>query len=153
MSRCGARDSVEQWVMPQPKTDLPYRFLGMMLLASVPAAAAFASPGSKPPEPALPAGQVWQCTVNGQKTFSDKRCGAGASVRQINDINRMDPTPATSVHFYGSDYSNYPSSGAEAGERAAGDDSEQIFSTPPVIVNRPGIAPRLRPRPHSQGHR
>jgi hypothetical protein len=43
----------------------------------------------------LPSGEVWQCMVNGQKIFSDKRCGNGASVRQIGDINVMDvPAPA-----------------------------------------------------------
>lgn len=37
---------------------------------------------------------MWQCIVNGQKIFSDKRCGSGASVRQIGDLNVMD-VPAT----------------------------------------------------------
>jgi hypothetical protein len=45
--------------------------------------------------PQLPPGEVWQCVVNGQKIFSDKRCGNGASVRQISDVNVMDvPAPA-----------------------------------------------------------
>lgn len=42
----------------------------------------------------LPADQVWQCEVNGQKVFSDKRCGASASIRQLNAVNGMDaPLP------------------------------------------------------------
>ena len=41
----------------------------------------------------MPAGEVWQCIVNGQKVFSDKRCGNGASVRQIGDLNVMDTPP------------------------------------------------------------
>jgi hypothetical protein len=43
----------------------------------------------------LPPGEIWQCIVNGQKIFSDKRCGNGASVRQIGDVNVMEaPAPA-----------------------------------------------------------
>jgi hypothetical protein len=47
-----------------------------------------------PPHPALPAGQVWQCIRNGQRVFSDTRCGEGATIRQLNDTNRMDTAPA-----------------------------------------------------------
>jgi hypothetical protein len=54
----------------------------------------------------LPAGEVWQCIVNGQKVFSDKRCGTGASVRQIGDINVMD-TPAAQPAPYGAYRSGY----------------------------------------------
>jgi hypothetical protein len=42
---------------------------------------------------AEPSGQVWECTINGQKTFSDNPCGDKASLREIGPINRMDPTP------------------------------------------------------------
>jgi hypothetical protein len=48
----------------------------------------------------LPAGEVWQCIVNGQKVFSDKRCGNSASVRQIGALNVMD-TPAAQPAPYG----------------------------------------------------
>jgi hypothetical protein len=47
-----------------------------------------------PPHPALPAGQVWQCIRDGQRVFSDTRCGEGATIRQLNDTNRMDTAPA-----------------------------------------------------------
>lgn len=50
--------------------------------------------------PQLPPGEVWQCIVNGQKIFSDKRCGNGASVRQIGDLNLMD-VPAPTQPPYG----------------------------------------------------
>ena len=43
----------------------------------------------------LPPGQVWECVINGQRTFSDVRCGARPSVRQLNQLNIMD---ATAVH-------------------------------------------------------
>jgi hypothetical protein len=37
--------------------------------------------------------KVWECTINGVKTFSDNRCGDKASLREIGPINIMDPTP------------------------------------------------------------
>jgi hypothetical protein len=63
-----------------------------------------------PPEPSastggstseLPSGEVWQCIVNGQKVFSDKRCGDGASVRQLSDLNVMDAPVAPAQGAYG----------------------------------------------------
>jgi len=37
--------------------------------------------------------QIWECTINGLKTFSDNPCGDKSSLREIGPINRMDPTP------------------------------------------------------------
>jgi hypothetical protein len=47
---------------------------------------------SDPPTP-VPR-RVWECTVNGQRTFSDSPCGTTSTMRQLSEINRMDPTPA-----------------------------------------------------------
>ena len=56
----------------------------------------------------LPSGEVWQCMVNGQKIFSDKRCGNSASVRQIGEINVMDvPAPAP-YGMYRPEYAGAP---------------------------------------------
>lgn len=43
--------------------------------------------------PALSNGQVWQCTVNGQLTFSDAPCGKNSSIRQLGEVNVMDSSP------------------------------------------------------------
>jgi hypothetical protein len=59
-----------------------------------PAVSPAPSPAAQPtasPEP--PPAKVWQCTVNGQRIFSDAPCGPGASLRQLSEVNRMDPTP------------------------------------------------------------
>jgi hypothetical protein len=37
--------------------------------------------------------QIWECTINGLKTFSDNPCGEKSTLREIGPINRMDPTP------------------------------------------------------------
>lgn len=50
----------------------------------------------------LPPGQVWECVVDGQRTFSDVRCGARPSVRQLNQLNIMDATVVPPVVPYDS---------------------------------------------------
>jgi len=61
-----------------------------------------------PIQPALPADQVWQCEDNGQKVFSDKRCGAGASIRQLNAVNGMDPPLPLHAPRYAAGYGAGP---------------------------------------------
>jgi hypothetical protein len=109
-------------------------------------------------EPPLPPGQVWQCTIDGQKTFSDKRCGAAASVRRLNEVNRMDPTPESNIHFYGG---RAPAHSPDFDTASAGEDgaapvgADEIYGSPPVIVvhRRPGHRPAPRAHPHGQGHK
>jgi hypothetical protein len=61
---------------------------------------------SGPPTP-VPR-RVWECTVNGQRTFSDSPCGTTSTIRQLSEINRMDPTPAPpSVTYYNPPSPNY----------------------------------------------
>jgi hypothetical protein len=45
------------------------------------------------PAPQEPNGQIWECTINGQKTFSDNPCGEKSSLHEIGPVNGMDPTP------------------------------------------------------------
>lgn len=62
------------------------------------------APNPTPSRPALVASRampmvgtprrVWECAVNGQKTFSDAPCGVGSTVRELSPVNRMNPTPA-----------------------------------------------------------
>jgi hypothetical protein len=107
-------------------------------------------------EPALPTGEVWQCVVNGQKVFSDKRCGNGASVRHLSDPNLMDvPTapPRYSYSGYGAGYGGggaYPSTPAYADDE---DDTGNVASDPypgEIIVARERAR---REHHHHQGGR
>jgi hypothetical protein len=43
--------------------------------------------------PMPPGGQIWECTTNGQKTFSNYPCGDKSSLHEVGPINGMDPTP------------------------------------------------------------
>jgi hypothetical protein len=45
------------------------------------------------PSPQPPINRIWECTTNGQRTFSNNPCGEKSSVREIGPINGMDPTP------------------------------------------------------------
>lgn len=88
----------------------------------------------------LPAGEVWQCIVNGQKVFSDKRCGNGASVRQIGDLNVMD-TPASQPMPYGaypSGYAGapYPSAPYPDDQDDTGNAAGDVYAGPAFIVAR-----------------
>jgi len=44
--------------------------------------------------------RVWECAVNGQRTFSDSPCGTTSTVLQLSEINRMDPTPVPPAVTY-----------------------------------------------------
>jgi hypothetical protein len=50
-------------------------------------------PPVAPAESSAPAGQIWQCTTNGLKTFSNNPCGSNSSLVQVRPINTMSPTP------------------------------------------------------------
>jgi len=108
---------------------------------ATPAAAAESAPASPAPS------QIWQCTVNGQKTFSDSPCGAGATLRQVSQVNRMDPTPAAHVPVYPqSPGVYYPPAPAEDVPS-----SNDIDAAPSVIlINERRHDHRPPPHPHDR---
>ena len=92
----------------------PWVRAGLLILSAGSAAAAPPQPSPHPAaaapiETSLPADQVWQCDVNGQKVFSDKRCGTGASIRQLNAVNGMDPPLPLHAPQYPTAYGQGPS--------------------------------------------
>lgn len=115
---------------------------------------------SAPAKPVpLPAGQVWECMVNGQRTFSDVRCGAQSSIRQLSPVNVMDVAasrPPARYGMYPTTYapvSNppmpYPSMAADDN---APDVANDTYWGPGVIVVNPRSL-RGHRAPHSNhGH-
>ena len=94
--------------------------------------------------PALPPGQVWECVVNGQRTFSDVRCGDHAAIRQLSETNRMEATPVLPVWVYPPPDAGYPRAPAEQNTPESDNDvyaSEQVY-----LINE-----RIR-REHSARH-
>jgi hypothetical protein len=107
-----------------------------------------------PPDPSLaldpvqPAGapmasanQIWECTTNGQRTFSDKPCGGHATLREMNPLNVMNPAPRSPPAWpYQPDSSNAPDYYYPDGP----DGQDVVNSSYPVVVGYPYTA-RRRP--------
>jgi hypothetical protein len=124
-------------------------------LPTPPAASTFAAAQMQTAAPPMqPSSRVWECTINGQKTFSDAPCGDKSSVREIGPINRMDPSPILSyAPSYGRE-SSYQPGYSYPGEQPDTNAEQQFAGNPyPVFVGVP-VHERARPdhthRPH--GH-
>jgi hypothetical protein len=80
--------------------------------AAAPAAAPSTAAVQLPPiaPPAAPGNQIWECTTNGQKTFSDNPCGDKPTLREVGPINVMNPTPIRSParQYYGPESNDAP---------------------------------------------
>jgi len=105
-----------------------------------------------PATPPLPEGQVWQCVIDGRRTFSDAPCGAGASIRQLNVINRMTPTPVPPSFYYPSPQAviRFPAEAPDVSET-----SDPGYETDLVYVHtytpRRSHLPRHLPSHHGHG--
>jgi hypothetical protein len=84
-----------------------------------PPAPATADPAPDPSlalEPVQPVGatiasgsQIWECTTNGLRTFSDKPCGGNSTLREMNPLNVMNPAPMSPpVRPYAPESNNAP---------------------------------------------
>lgn len=108
-------------------------------LAPPPPAAAVAAPAvaatAYASEPELPAGQVWECEIAGQRIFSDKPCGAHPAIRTLGATNVMDPADMPRA-----DAGHYPSAAYQPpqGFTDDGDEEEQVEPTEaygaPIVV-------------------
>jgi hypothetical protein len=129
-------------------SDLLSRILGRLSMAAVAIAVTAGSAAAAPPT--APSSQIWECTTNGQRTFSDKPCGVKSSLRELNPINGMDPTPilppARSYQPPFVDPPEYSNPGTQ----------ESAENSYPVLVAFPYNARRPHERshrPHQHGHR
>jgi hypothetical protein len=123
--------------------------------APVPAMAA-------PPDPSLtldavePAGapmastnQIWECTTNGQRTFSDKPCGGNATLREMNPLNVMNAAPRSPPAWsYPPDSSNAPDYYYPDGP----DGQDVVSSSYPVVVGYPYVVRRRPEHPQRPYH-
>ncbi len=84
----------------------------------------------------LPPGSVWECVVNGERTFSDAPCGARSSIRQLSELNLMHSAgiPPPSYVAYDSGYTGPVS------DQYAPDVVNDSYANPEVIL----INERLR---------
>jgi hypothetical protein len=110
----------------------------------------------------LPAGQVWQCVIDGERIFSDAPCGEHASIRQLRELNVMDAPPARGYTYA---YPYAPSSAPSATfAPAPPEDADYADPWGPDVLWAHGYArrnyfprqdnhihpqPRAHPHPHS----
>jgi hypothetical protein len=148
------------------RANLPWSLRGLAgVLAAIAAgfALADAAPSTGPAIPTvaaakpvpLPAGQVWECMVNGQRTFSDVRCGTQSSIRQLSPVNVMDAsfvTPSVRYGVYPTTYAPRPGPPPVADDDNSADVGNDAYWGPGVIVVNPR-ALRGHHAPHSShGH-
>jgi hypothetical protein len=112
------------------------------------------APASPPSDAAAPSGQIWECTTNGLRTFSNNPCGTKSSIRELNTINRMEAAPAVrTVHTYTSPVSppqySYPDS-QEPVEASYAEPQRIVVYQRIRRVNLNATHPRHRPRPQSK---
>jgi hypothetical protein len=72
-------------------------FVGLSLLTATAVLGAGSADGPAPSGTTAPSNQIWECTTNGLRTFSNNPCGQKSAVRQLNPINVMDPSPTIHV--------------------------------------------------------
>jgi hypothetical protein len=125
------------------------------LIPTEPAMNLPAERGQTAAAPTEPNGHVWECTIDGQKTFSDSPCGDRSSVREIGPINGMDSTPILPhARSYAAE-PNYRPDYPYPGEQEESNPSQQGFAgnSYPVLI---GIPLREHGRPdhrrRPQGH-
>jgi hypothetical protein len=114
-------------------------------------------------EPEVPAGQIWECTTKGVKTFSNNPCGEKSTLLEVSPINTMSATPV--VHYaraYGSEpryAQSYADQGAPADEQYSEDYGAEPGSNSYAVIQGAGFVGHRRPehshRPaphHFPGH-
>ncbi|HEY2465602.1 MAG TPA: hypothetical protein VGI32_16190 [Steroidobacteraceae bacterium] len=124
--------------------------------APSPAPATDAAPMPAPPPaqaavpPTASEGQIWACTTNGVKTYSNNPCGEKSTLLDVGPVNTMSATPA--IH-YARPYGAAPSYQPGYADQGAADDSEDYAEQYPAeaggnsyaIVQGVRFAPRKRP--------
>jgi hypothetical protein len=100
--------------------------------------------------PMPPSGQIWECTTNGQRTFSNNPCGERSSLREVGPINTMEATPIlppTRIYQAQSGYA--PDS--DPGQQEFVDNSYPEVVPVPVYARIAHVRPPHNHRPYEQG--
>ena len=118
-----------------------------------PAPASAQSIGTAQAQPAPnPSGnQIWECTTNGVKTFSNNRCGSAAVLRDVGPVNVMEASPASNVHWYGGPDSNGASDDYYPSPPQPADNSYPVVVGVPYLAHRRPERPQQLPH-HDRGH-
>jgi hypothetical protein len=90
-------------------------------------------------------GQIWECTTNGQKTFSNNPCGAKSTVLDIGPVNTMEATPpfhagrsyAPPPSGYAPEYSSAPDDTYANAQGSADSSGATYFGVPYAVRIKP----------------
>jgi hypothetical protein len=101
--------------------------------------------------------QIWQCTINGQKVFSNNPCGDRSSLLDVGPINTMDRAPMYQIARpyqpppgYAPEYvPDYAPDYASSGPQEQGDNSYPAWVGIPFGQRR---MPLRTHRPYTHGH-
>jgi hypothetical protein len=88
--------------------------------------------------PMASANQIWECTTNGQRTFSDKPCGGNATLREMNPLNVMNSAPPSPPMY------PYPSQSGSEPDYYYPDAQDAVNNSYPVVLGYP-YAVRRKP--------
>jgi hypothetical protein len=117
-----------------------------------PAAESVSTPEQMQPvaAPTVQSGQIWECTTNGQKTFSSKPCGDKSTLRDVGPVNIMNSAP---ILPYSRTYQADANSSADYSY--PDDAQETADNSYPVLIEVP-YAARIRAerthRPYVRDH-
>jgi hypothetical protein len=154
-----ARPPVSTPALPPPSTAQASAPASVPDSAPMPAAAQ----AQTAVEPEVQAGQIWECTTKGVKTFSNNPCGEKSTLLDVSPINTMSATPT--VHYaraYGSEpryAQGYADQGAPADEQYSEDYGTEAGANSYAVIQGAGFVAHRRPehshRPaphHNPGH-
>ena len=145
---------------PTPTTPTPVQPMATTAQAAPPAMQTDSAP--MPPQaqtavaPEVQAGQIWECTTKGVKTFSNNPCGEKSTLLDVGPVNTMSPAP---MH-YARTYAPAPRYTAGYPDQSAPGDADDYSDQYPAdtngdsytIVQGVGFVPRRRAenihRPH-----
>ena len=117
----------------------------------LPAPAVMAAQIQPASPPMIPSGQIWECTTNGQRTFSSNPCGDKSSIREVSPINIMSSAPIlpSARSGYNEPESNYSADYPYPAQEAADSSNTVLVGIPYFVRARPERT--HRPYKHDRG--
>ena len=95
--------------------------------------------------PAVASGRIWECTIDGLRTFSGKPCGDKSLVREIGPVNGMDATPVLPYARSAGPDSRREPEYSYPGDQENPDPAQEVVHTSyPVFIGIP-VHERRRP--------
>jgi hypothetical protein len=148
-------------IFPAP-SQLAAPTTGVLAATSTPAPAPASVPDPAPPivpavtvmptaqippatRPAASSGQIWECTINGLRTFSGKPCGDKSLVHEIGPVNGMDAAPVLPYARSVDPDSRREPESSYSGDQENPDPAQEVARTSyPVFIGIP-VHERRRP--------